>query len=510
MDAICIGGDSMDNRTRQSPHDDRAHDPMNRRISRRAALKGFGAAGLAAFAVGALDTLAWTPDRVAHAAPLNLPNIQFDIGPSMPPARAIDGVLMALPPVYTLFITARLTRTPSKDDQRVLAAALDAIEAAYPFSPNGVFAHISYGLPYFNRLPGALVAAYMPLFKATGAAVLQESVPGPTDVSPLNPAISKQTFNIPVAIEANDVLLTLRGDAFAKLARVVAWLEGSGRLGDDAVASPAFNGLFTLTSTRVMFTQIGLPRKVAHRYDLPYAGRINHQSSMWMGFFSQQANGFGPVDIATFQGNSSAQFTVMPQTGSVPAPSDYFYDGAIQVLAHDILDLGQWYADDKPYAERAQLMFRSNPAPSTGDPDDQYRDGGGPAALPNMVVPSTNGVSDAQNDATANARLGHLQALQRATRAPDGTIVPQRVDGPGFDAMDVPDGSRQPKLQFSVFLPSAQNFAKARLNAGAPDLSPRYVPPSHNGIEPFMTATRRQNFLCPPRAHRAFPLLELT
>ena len=31
-----------------------------------------------------------------------------------------------------------------------------------------------------------------------------------------------------------------------------------------------------------------------------------------------------------------------------------------------------------------------------------------------------------------------------------------------------------------------------------------------NGLERFLTATRRQNFLVPPRRHRAFPLLELS
>ncbi|MDQ2786381.1 MAG: hypothetical protein M3Y58_15415 [Chloroflexota bacterium] len=150
-------------------------------------------------------------------------------------------------------------------------------------------------------------------------------------------------------------------------------------------------------------------------------------------------------------------------------------------------------------------MFRSNLIPNPGYAD-QYKNGGGPTALPNLVVPSdAHGSSDALNDAHENHRLGHLQALQRATRAPDGTIVPQRVDGPGFAAMDVPDGSQQPKLQFSVFLPSAHNFARARVNAGGTDLSPSQVPPGHNGIEQFMTATRRQNFLCPPRAPRLSP-----
>jgi hypothetical protein len=36
------------------------------------------------------------------------------------------------------------------------------------------------------------------------------------------------------------------------------------------------------------------------------------------------------------------------------------------------------------------------------------------------------------------------------------------------------------------------------------------VAATDNGLERFITATRRQNFLVPPRRHRAFPLLELS
>jgi hypothetical protein len=36
------------------------------------------------------------------------------------------------------------------------------------------------------------------------------------------------------------------------------------------------------------------------------------------------------------------------------------------------------------------------------------------------------------------------------------------------------------------------------------------VPDDDDGLERFLTATRRQNFLMPSRAHRAFPLLEFT
>ena len=84
------------------------------------------------------------------------------------------------------------------------------------------------------------------------------------------------------------------------------------------------------------------------------------------------------------------------------------------------------------------------------------------------------------------------------------------MDGPGFDALDVPNGSPQPKLQFTVFVPTADFFATMRRNQASNDLVQRYSVASDDaGIERFITATRRQNFLVPPRRHRVFPLIEL-
>ncbi|MDQ2743647.1 MAG: hypothetical protein M3Z66_15330 [Chloroflexota bacterium] len=507
----------MNDETEKIQPEESTRSGWNRPISRRTVLTQIGAAGVAVSTLGMFESLVWQPDRVAAAPMTSYPDIQFDIGKFVPPARYIDDVLIGMPPVYTVFLTAQLTATPTRRDQHALADALDTIEQNYPFRPEGVFLHVSYGRPYFNRLPGGMVrgsvvAEYMPVFKGDFQPVLQEAIPGPTDVSPTNPTIKKKTFNVPLTIEANDILFTLRGDSLANITDIIDWLRGSNRLHDRMVASPALNGLFTFTSKRLTFVQIGLPAKIGHRKNLAYADRLNPRSPMWMGFFSQQANGFSPATIATFQGNDSARFDGMLQYNGVTRPvvaSDYFYDGSVQVLSHDILDLAQWYADSQPYSERAQLMFRSNPPPNPGYKN-QFANGGGPAALPNLVVLNLpDGASDALLDAEEYHRVGHLQSLQRVTRTADGSIVPQRIDGPGFDAMDVPDGSVQPKLQFSAFVPSAQNFAKARLAAGAPDLCPARVPNSLNGIEPFMTATRRQNFLCPPRKHRAFPLLEL-
>ena len=73
-------------------------------------------------------------------------------------------------------------------------------------------------------------------------------------------------------------------------------------------------------------------------------------------------------------------------------------------------------------------------------------------------------------------------------------------------------GSSQFKLQFLMFVPTADFFAQLRTSAAAQDLQHQFLDneDDDNGLERFITATRRQNFLVPPRRHRSFPLLELS
>jgi hypothetical protein len=100
-----------------------------------------------------------------------------------------------------------------------------------------------------------------------------------------------------------------------------------------------------------------------------------------------------------------------------------------------------------------------------------------------------------------------------------------RNDGPGLSSQDVPDGSVQPTLEFTVFVPTAEFFRVLRINSASLDYvqagvqggTAASVPPGKtaadpgdDGLERFTQATRRQNFLIPPRRHRAFPLLEET
>lgn len=445
--------------------------------------------GLSASTLCALDALAWRPPR-ADAA-MRRPDIQFDISGAIAPARTIDGVVVRFPPVYTSFTTIALRRAPTRDDQRALRAALRAIEHSRPASPRGILLTVAYGIPYFERLPGGLdgrlVRRHVPRLRSDGKRLaLEEAVAGPTDVSPSNPGIVKRRFNVPVRIESNDMLIILRSDSTRIIDRVLARLT----------TDPELRDLLRVTSQRLMFQQIGLPRKVAERERLPFASAINPRTPMWMGFTDQQITASAPAPAVTFAGSPSARLTTARR-------GDYFDDGAIVHLSHLIEDLEQFYAD--PYDDRVQAMFRPNPPPARGDAD-QFTDGGGPAFLENTF----RDPEDARAGAASSGRLGHLATLQRCSRAADSTPLHIRSDGAGFDSLDVPDGSKQPKLQFAMFVPTAALFADMRRAQASLDLAQELrIDERHNGIERFVTATRRQNFLVPPRRHRAFPLLEL-
>ncbi|HEY3907967.1 MAG TPA: hypothetical protein VGM14_28945 [Streptosporangiaceae bacterium] len=529
----------------------------SRALNRRTVLK-VGGIGAMAATVGTVGAAAWTPLRakaattrpmgsMAQSASGPLPDIQFDIGAFVHPAQTIAGVLVDFGVLYTFLAPAALTRNPTKRDQAVLASALNTIEQAYAFSPSGVFTFIAYGVPYFNRLPKSLVASAMPrLTSNTSRFALEEAVPSPTDVSPLNPGVTKRLYNVPVQIETNDVLFTLRSDSLVNITEVAAWFNGSDILNNQFVASPSFGGLFNFKTPRLNFVQPGLPRKVAAANGFSFTNQINPASSMWMGFVDQQVNGSAPNGATvTFAGTSHGVLTTAK-------PGDYFDNGSIQHLSHVIDDLEQFYSvdgtdSDEPetFSERVQYMFRSKtPSGASGlpfpqDPNNAFTNGGGLGAptgnlttqqnsafLQNVFNGANDQATNFDPDATTQTyRVGHLAGLQRSSRAGDGTPLHIRNDGPGLSPQDVPDGSVQPTLEFTVFVPTAEFFRVMRINSASLDYvkagqqggTAASVPPGveaadpgDDGLERFTQATRRQNFLTPPRRHRAFPLLEET
>lgn len=489
------------------------------------------------------------PERTP-APPPDLPDIQFDIADLSGPETEIDGVRVRFAPVFTLFLTATLARLPTRADQRRMEEALRAIETTYPYAPEGVMTHVAYGDHYFFflGLPAELVGEHLPRTVPGDQPVLKRAVAGPSDVAPGNRvfAMRRKTFNVPVRIEDNDVLFTIRGDDPAIVADVARWLGGSDRLNGAHVESPRFDAELTVTSCRVLFDQLGLPRKIADEYHLPYAPYINPASPMWMGFADVQTDSTAPARNVTFAGGDGIRLTTAE-------PGDYFDNGAVQHLSHVLLDLQQFYVDGEgeavpadpsvldsgsvgvagtipipdermgdgrvPFQERVQYVFATpEPVPQNDEPlghgEDAYLDGGGPkdrstrgAFIPNEF----KGPDQARHSAQVRGRTGHVACLHRSARTTDGRPIHVRVDGPGFDAMDTTTGRDTPKLQFSGFFPSADFFAELRRNQASVDLIEEFQLEEEDiGLERFITATRRQNFLIPPRRHRAFPLVELT
>jgi hypothetical protein len=386
-----------------------------------------------------------------------------------------------------------------------------------------VIVFVSYGLGYFSRLPGglnggSLASTYIPRLNFNNNRfALEEAKAAPTDAGQLG--IVKRKFDISPQIGGTDILFTVRSDSAAILADVSKWLRGNTTtLNGQAIAPPKLP--VTWTGVRAMFSQRGLPRRMAEQDGLYYADRINDDSPMWMGFADQQTSSSGPPQAVTFAGNASSRLTTA-------RAGDYFDNGSVQNLGHTILDLEQFYARsgeagataDETYLERVQYMFRSDPPPSFGGGGDPFLNGGGPAYLPTTFQGTGDAALAAQgvNTPGNERRIGHLSALQQSSRAADGTPLHIRMDGPGFDTLDVPDvivrpgrSGNVPKLQFTAFVPTADFFDTMRRSQAALNLQTQFaVPEEDNGLERFLSATRRQNFLCPPRRNRAFPLVEL-
>jgi hypothetical protein len=501
------------------------------RLDRRALLRAAGALGLTAGAAAVLDVVP-PLRRSAHAAPTGLPRMQYAIEPFLAPAERVTepgapagGTLFRFGPTYTAFITASLTRMPTLADRAVLEQALGTIEARFPFRPDGVFTHIAYGRPYFRRLPIPVVNAHIPRLRAdTRRSAFEEAVAAPTDVHPSNPAVRKPRFPVPVRIEANDLLITLRSDSLDTLRSIRGWLGGIGLLKGRRVPPPAFDGLFQWTSTRLMFTGRGLPRQIADADRLPFAEFVHPRSPMWMGFADQAAGASGPPEAVSFQGSPAARLTTENGSG-------YFADSTVQVLTHVILDLHEWYLTndtengprnpDVAFLERVQYMYRTNDPPAFGF-NEQFTDGGGPTFLPNHFRGSNDALeschfgswqagpaADQPLHDSSHRVIGHTTCLQRSSRAPDGTPLHIRMDGPGYDTMDVPNGTSQPKLHFSAVVPTSEFFRQMRVNQASLDLVGQFdIEHGDQGLDPRITTTRRQNFLMPGRSHRAFPLLE--
>ena len=460
------------------------------RLTRRRLLGGVlaGALGGGAGIYELVDHLTGAPVRTVEPV-AGLPPEQhlLDLG-----TVVSEGVEVIVPPLHSELVTASLGDVRDLGSaQRHLENTLRELDARYPANAAGLGVTVAWGLPYFERRVGSAWRAHAPHDRRAGRPALLPARRFPSD--------PEQTI-----LEENEVAVLLRSDRREHI--------------DDA-RSAIFERLpyFRTTSIRRGFAGGGfagatsLPKKMAMAAGVPGADLIPKTAELFLGFTSTQKAGLGPGTIANLE-----------TLGFVELPSGYFRHGTHLHVSHVVEDLEAWYLNFD-FDERVLTAF----SPATRAP-----------RLNAQTVPQDP--KDAADMATLertfreSGRFGHSASIQPTSRLqeeltgpdgivyPKGTAIPQRVD---FNTLDNPfawtadpkrdrfSGEPAAGVHFLVFNPSSDDFERNRLAMDGRLPGGKSLPVSPHGraagFNSILTTTHRQNFLVPPRAHRAFPLAEL-
>jgi hypothetical protein len=459
-----------------------------RRFTRRQALAGAAGVGAAAAAGGIYELVdrlsGGTPQRAAAAAG-TLPEQHLLDG-----VRVVrsNGIEVLVPPLHHEIVTAHVLadRAGLRDAQGELDSLLAGLERDYPQTPAGLGITVAWGVPYFERLVPGQAARFLPHDRRAGKPVLFDAERFPSDPTDTR-------------LESNDVAILLRSDVRNHIR------DAEKRLRDSK--------LFGFTSIRRGFAGGGfeggrsLPKQMALAAQIPGADLIPDTSELFLGFTSTQKAGMGPGPIANLETLGYVDFR----------GSDYFHRGTHMHLSHIQEDLEAWYLNFD-YDERVTTAFR----PDLPVKQDTQTIRQGPQDV--------SSAAKVRRDYRRSGRIGHSASIQTTSRLlhdvvvdgvvyPKGTAIPVRAD---FNTLDNPfawsaradEIGQMPTagVHFVVFNPTGDDFRRNRLAmdgvlpGGKIPFSPRA---REQGFNSILMTTHRQNFLVPPRRHRAFPLAEL-
>ena len=467
-------------------------------LSRRRLLSAAGAAALGGLAIPELvERLATQPARAAGAPP----HLREQHLVQALRIVVSDGIEVFAPPLHSELVTATLdvAETPpaiaeARAELESQLARLDRL----PGTAAGLVVTVGWGLPYFRRFVPGQAARHLPVdVRATsrlGRTVyaLLDAVRFPSDPGEL-------------VLENNEVAVLLRSDSLDHIRAA------------EELLFPARAGTFRVTSIRRGFAGGGfggatsLPKRVAVAAGVPGAHLIPDHAELFLGFTSTQKQITGRERIANFE---TLGYTDVGAKG-------YFAHGTHMHVSHLYEDLEAWYGRFS-HQERVDSAFRPGVDVAAG------------TLTVRQGAEDVESESDVESDYRRYGRIGHSGSIQPASRLqhdvagtdgtlyPAGTPIPHRAD---FNTLDhpfswtaTPAADRAGKgpragLHFVVFNPSSDDFNRGRLAMdgrlpGGRVL--RFDPGKRGqGFNDVLTSTHRQNFLVPPRAHRAFPLSEL-
>ncbi len=469
------------------------------RLTRRQLVGGAAVTVLGAGGIYKLvDELAEAPERTVS-------------GSLRPEQHLLDGIRIVsdngtevlVPPLHHEVVTAtlRVGESPAelREARDELEQALRRLDENFDPTPSGLGVTVAWGLPYFERFVPGQSERHLPVDRRATASrgepvrVLEDAIRFPSD-----PDTTR--------LEANDLAIALRSDSLEHIA------EGAKGVFEE------LRSLFRVTSIRKGFVGggleggPGLPKQMALAAGIQGAELIPDGAQLFLGFTSTQKAGLGPSKIANLETLGYADL----------GPGGYFVHGTHLHLSHLFEDVAAWY-QVFDFQERVDTTFRP----------------GLEIARDTQTV--AQGVDEAQTeehvrrDYASHRQIGHAGSVQPASRLdrdvdgpdgvryPKGTAVPQRadfntLDNPFFWSAD-PTGDaflEEPAagLHFVIFNPTSDDFRRTRLAMdGVLPGGPRLVFETGSrgrGFNSILETTHRQNFLVPPRAHRSFPLSELS
>ncbi len=414
-----------------------------------------------------------------------------------------QGVDVLVPPLHNEVVTAAVrvgeTAAELAEARGELEEALRRLEDELGPEPRGVHVTVAWGLPYFRRYVPGPAERHLPVD------LRASKVRGKRTLALLD-AIRFPSDPEDVLLEENDVAVFFRGDQSDHVR------QGARALFDGLA------GMWAPTSIRRGFVGGGfggersLPKKMALAAGIPGAELIPDTAELFLGFTSTQRATMGPARIANHE-------TLPGLTDQ--HPEGYFRGGTAMHLSHIIEDLEAWYLNFD-FRERVTTMIR----PQTNVP-------AGTQTI-RQSREDAAGAASVARDARRHGAVGHSASIQPTSRLqeevvgndgatyPKGTAIPQRAD---FDTLDNPFvWSSRPEidrmgsgpaagLHFVVFNPTSDDFHRNRLamDGVLPDGTKLPIDPRGRGagFNSVLSTTHRQNYLVPPRRHRAFPLSEL-
>lgn len=449
--------------------------------------------------------------------------------------ESITGTGHTVPPANSMFLFLDYLEDgePTPAHQREVGEALTEIERHFDWKSDGVMFTMAYSASYFDRFDETLPPGAAP----DRPQEVAKTVTDITELADTNNDITPDTY---------DAVLLLASENEANLLAVESALWGN----DDSLDisfSATFEEIFTKPTgwpeRRVGFAGPEFQEKETEYEDrfLEEDQSIPDKAPLSMGFVAGFGGSIPEEEIVTLkQGQEFPSSTTDPS--NVP-DLDYvgdtgtrdpgmFAQGTLKHVSHLKLDLDAWYAEGEdqrrhqmysPFHTQDETRAKSGEKPGSGLAADEM----GPADGPDQnsktvreyaaeVEATATGDETAETDAPT---VGHSQKTARSRYDIDGDGEPEqpvlRRDWDNI-APVAPDGADAAGYHFNVpmrFNESIYTLLDSTYNIEFTSLDGRIDHQSvdndaiqdRNGIAPFMSATRRGNWLVPPITLRALP-----